>query len=435
MKSLWQNTAELPQFPRLDGDLKTDVLIIGGGLAGILCAWELHNAGINYALVEAGRICHGTTGNTTAKITSQHGLLYHRLVRMFGIEQAARYYQIQEAALARYRSLAETVPCGFETKDAYVYSVDHLAKLEKEMDDLLRIGAAAQFVEKPHLPFPVAGAIRFPGQAQFHPLQFAAAIAKDLRIYEHTPVRSFDGTGYHTDRGTITAEKVIAATHFPLFNKHGAYFLKQYQHRSYVLALEGAADVDGMYVDEAKDGLSLRNAGTFLLLGGGGHRTGKTGGGWAALEQAAMKYFPQGKIKYCWAAQDCMTLDGMPYIGQYSPNTPNLLVATGFNKWGMTNAMAGAVLLRDLVQGKTGQEAALFSPARRMLHPQLALNAGSAAMHLLTPTVPRCPHMGCALKWNPQERSWDCPCHGSRFTREGKLLDGPAAGDLKRRKK
>ena len=188
--------------------------------------------------------------------------------------------------------------------------------------------------------------------------------------------------------------------------------------------------VGGMYVDEAAEGLSFRNAQGMLLLGGGSHRTGKQGGGWRELEAFAKRHYPRAHIRYRWAAQDCMTLDGVPYIGPYSARTENLYVATGFNKWGMTSAMAAAMLLTDMVQGKRPDDAPVFSPSRSMLRPQLALNALEAAASLLTPTAPRCPHMGCALKWNAQEHSWDCPCHGSRFTQEGGLIENPAMRDL-----
>ena len=204
-----------------------------------------------------------------------------------------------------------------------------------------------------------------------------------------------------------------------------------YQRRSYVLALENAADVAGMYVDEAEDGLSLRNAGELLLLGGGGHRTGGQGGGWKELKRCAARYYPASRERARWAAQDCMTLDGVPYVGPYSARTQGLYVATGFNKWGMTSSMAAAMLLGDLVTGRENPWAPVFSPSRTILRPQLAVNAAEAVLSLLKPARPRCPHMGCALKWNPQERTWDCPCHGSRFTREGRLIDNPATGDLK----
>ena len=171
-------------------------------------------------------------------------------------------------------------------------------------------------------------------------------------------------------------------------------------------------------------------AGVGLLLGGGGHRTGKPGGGWEELEAFARRYFPNSRETCRWAAQDCMTLDGVPYIGQYGRHTPGLYVATGFNKWGMTSSMTAAMVLSDLVQGKRNPYAAVFSPARTVLRPQLLANLAEATASLLTVSKPRCPHMGCALKWNPLERTWDCPCHGSRFTEDGELLDNPATGGL-----
>ena len=232
-----------------------------------------------------------------------------------------------------------------------------------------------------------------------------------------------------TDRGKITAGKIIVATHFPILNKHGLYPLKLYQHRSYVIALKGAQTVKGMYVDESDKGLSFRNYGDLLLLGGGGHRTGKQGGCWHELEEFAKKYYKNAEIVAKWATQDCMTLDGAPYIGQYSKNTPNVFVATGFNKWGMTNAMVAADILCNLVQNKANRYAEVFSPSRTMFRPQLAVNAFESTVGLLTPTTPRCPHLGCALKYNHAEHSWDCPCHGSRFTEHGELIDNPATDD------
>ena len=431
LNSLWAENLQIPSFPALQKDLKTDVLIIGGGMAGILCAHKLARSGVDYALIEADEICHGVTRNTTAKITSQHGLCYHKLLRRFGEDKARMYYDINQMALEEFRQLASSVACDFETKSNYSFNTHSEETLEREMLALeqLRIGHA--FVQKLPIPVAAGGAIRFQNQGQFHPLKLVSEIAKDLRIYAHTPAREFVGNTVLTDRGRITADKIIVATHFPILNKHGMYFLKMYQKRSYVLALENAQQVTGMYLDEGKDGFSFRNYGELLLLGGGGHRTGKSGGGWAALEEFAKKHYPDARIKYRWATQDCMSLDGVPYIGQYSKNTPNLYVATGFNKWGMTSSMAAAMILTDLVQGKPNIFADVFDPSRTMLRPQLLVNGFEAVTHLLKPTTPRCPHMGCALKWNKQEHSWDGPCHGSRFSKEGKLLDNPATADMK----
>ena len=429
--SIWAKNTNMPTFKSLRQDLKTDVLIIGGGMAGILCAWKLHQAGVRYALVEADTIMSGISRNTTAKPTSQHGLIYHKLLQRFGPEKARQYWQANEDALGQFRQLAQTIPCDLEAKPNYIYAIQNPKTLEKEWAALEQLRIPASFHDTLPLPFPVDGAICFPNQAQFHPLKFAAGITGDLHIYEHTPVRSFEGNTVATDQCRITAEQIIVTTHFPINNKHGLYFLKQYQHRSYVLALENGPQLEGMYLDDDAVGLSFRNYGPCLLLGGGGHRTGKSGGNWAELESFSRKYYPNAKEVCRWATQDCMTLDGLPYIGRYSKNTPNLYVATGFNKWGMTSSMAAATLLTDLVQGIPNPNASLFDPSRSILRPQLAINAWEASVNLLTPTKPRCPHLGCALKWNPAERSWDCPCHGSRFTEDGRLLDNPANGDLK----
>lgn len=427
--SIWTDTASLPEFPRLRGSLKTDVLIIGGGLAGLLCAYRLNKAGVNCVLLEAERLCGGITKNTTAKITSQHGLIYHKLTQTFGKEKARMYLHANQLALKEYRELCKTVSCDFAEKDAFVYSA-RSGDIEQELNELHRLGYPAEFSSSLPIPLQNVSALRFKHQAQFHPLKFAAHIARGLHIYEHTPVRQMVGCTAVTDLGKIRADKVIVATHFPFINKHGMYFLKLYQQRSYVLALEGAQDVGGMYIGAEENSLSFRNADGLLLLGGGGHRTGKTGGNWAELRSFAGAHYPGTKALYQWATQDCVTLDGVPYIGQYGKNTPNLFVTTGFNKWGMTNAMAGAMILSDLVQGKENPYAPVFSPSRSILHPQLFTNAMETTSNLLRFTKKRCPHLGCALKWNPQERSWDCPCHGSRFTEDGKLIDNPATGDL-----
>lgn len=431
MRSLWQSTAKLPRFPSLHGDIHTDVLIIGGGMAGLLTAYFLRQRGVDCVLVEKDRICGGTTGFTTAKITAQHGLIYHKLLQKFGIEAAKGYLAVQQDAVEEYARLCEHIDCDFARKDNYVYSTDNAAKLMDELNALQQIGATASFIHELPLPFAVSGAVRFSGQAQFHPLKFAAAIAEGLPIYENTFVREMVGNTAITDQGKISAEQVVVATHFPFLNKHGSYFLKLYQHRSYVIALQNAPLVGGMYVDEQRTGLSFRDYGDYLLLGGGGHRTGKPGGNWEELRFFIKLHYPGAKEQYDWAAQDCMSLDDIPYIGRYGKNTHGLYVATGFNKWGMTGSMVSAKLLSDMVCGKENEYAPLFDPSRSILQPQLAINGLEATVNLLTPTVKRCPHLGCALKWNKAEHSWDCPCHGSRFSPEGKVLDNPANGDSK----
>ena len=430
MDSIWEKDAQMPRFFQLDGDLNTDILVIGGGLSGLLCAYQLTQAGVDCALVEQNRLMQGVSGRTTAKITAQHGLIYHKLLEKFGKEKAKLYYQANADALATFRSMAEKIDCDFSQQTNYIYQTDGVDKLGRELDACQQLGIPAQWEDTLPLPFSVAGAVGFDDQAQFHPLKFAAHIAKGLKIYENTKVLEFLGSRVKTSRGNITAKKIIVATHFPLLNKHGVFFLKLYQQRSYVIALENAGQVDGMYLDCAENGLSIRSAGSWLLLGGGGHRTGKQGAGWKLPQWAAKEYYPQGKIVARWATQDCMTLDGIPYIGRYSKATPDLYVATGFQKWGMSTSMVAASILTDLVQGKENPYAPLFSPRRSILHKQLLCNTLETTVNLLRPTKPRCPHLGCALRWNEAERSWDCACHGSRFDKNGKVLNNPATDDL-----
>lgn len=431
MNSLWTETAHIPGFSSFRGDMKTDVLIIGGGMSGLLCAYLLEQAGVDYILVEADTICSGITKNTTAKITAQHGLVYDKLIQEFGVEKAGLYLRANEAAIDKYRELCKDIDCDFETKDSYVYSISHRDKLEAEIQALEKIGYNAEYVRNIPLPMENQGAVRFSGQAQFHPLKFVASMADSLHIYEHTKITELAIGSAKTEHGTITADQIIVATHFPILNKHGGYFLKMYQSRSYVLALENAQDVNEMYLDECDTGLSFRNYRNLLLLGGGDHRTGKQGGSWNELHDFVKEHYPKSREVYRWATQDCMTLDQVPYIGTYGKHTQGFYVSTGFNKWGMTSSMVAAMLLRDRVLGVENEYAEVFDPHRTVLRSQLFVNAAEATANLLTISGKRCPHLGCALKWNQEEHTWDCPCHGSRFTENGELVDNPATDDLK----
>lgn len=431
MQSIWTKTTEIENFESLNNDIRTDVLIIGGGITGILCGYMLKSAGIDCVVAEADRIFSGTTKNTTAKITYLHGCIYDKMIKRYGLQTAKLYAEAQIDAICEYRKLSEEFPCDFKQMCSYVYSLENLNKIKKEVYALQKIGLDAKFVKDTSLPFKIQGAVCVEDQAQFNPLMLLKELAKDLRIFENTRVLEFKPAHVVTDKGKIYANKIIVATHFPLNNKHGSYFLKMYQHRSYVLALKNCDILDGMYVDESKKGMSFRNYNNMLLIGGGGHRTGKQGGNWTELLRFAKKYYPDAKEVLRWAAQDCMTLDDIPYIGQYSKSTSDLYVATGFNKWGMTSSMVSAKILKDIMLGKPNRYLSVFNPSRSIVHPQLAINGFETLTSLLTPVAPRCPHLGCALKYNPHEHSWDCKCHGSRFDEKGKVIDNPANGDLK----
>lgn len=431
MESIWRESISPKSFEPLKEDIKTDVLIVGGGIVGILCAHRLTSLGVNCIVVEADRICRNVTSDTTAKITVQHGLIYDKLIKKYGLNFAKLYYEAQKEGLAYLSSLCGETGCDYETQDSFVYSINNRRKIEKEADAYRRLKIESMFCERVDLPIETVGAVCIKNQGQFNPLKLCLTLAEKIKIYEQTKVLEFFSGGVITNRGKITAQKIIIATHFPIINKHGGYFLKMYQHRSYVLALKNAYIPKGMYVDENLKGLSFRGYKDMLLLGGGSHRTGKKGGNWQELRDFAKDNYPDFKEQAFWATQDCMTLDSVAYIGQYSKNTPNLYVATGFNKWGMTSSALSALILSDLIRGKENDFAKIFSPQRTILHPQLMINLFESTINLITPTVPRCPHLGCALKYNEYEHSWDCVCHGSRFDEKGKLINNPATDDKK----
>ena len=432
MESIWQKTVSMPEFPAIEGTCTTDVAIIGGGMTGILTAFFLRRNGVDCMVLEKERICSGTTAGTTAKLSVQHGLIYHELIKTKGAELAGAYLSANRRALGMWEKLTKEIDCDYQQTDSYIYSMERRRVLEEELEALRRIGGTAEFCENPGLPMKVAGAVKIPRQAQFHPLKWVAAIAGELPIYENTFVKEYREHSLLTEDGEIRAKQVVVATHFPMFSKHGGYFLKLYQDRSYVLALRQVPEIKGCFRDEKERGLSFRMFGDILLLGGGSHRTGKNGGNWEELRAFAKEYYPRAEEVCAWAAQDCISLDRRPYIGLYSKHTPELYVASGFHKWGMTGAMLAALVLTDRILGRRNEYEALFCPDRVMKKTKLLVNGMEATKNLLTISGKRCPHLGCALKWNRAEQSWDCPCHGSRFSETGKLLNNPANGDLRK---
>lgn len=430
MEFLWTKGVTPPKFPALEGSVDTDVLVIGGGMAGVLCALRLQEAGADYLLAEGGRVGNGITKGTTAVLTAQHDTLYRDMVRSFGVEKAALYLQANLRAVEQFGALAQRIPCDFERRPSVMYTQREDPRLEREAAAVQALGFDAGFVRRTELPFPVAGAVIYPGMAQFHPLKFLYGAAQGLRIREHTPVERLDGTTAYTARGRIRARKVIVATHFPLVNRHGLYFMKLYQRRSFVIALEHGPALGCTAVDAAENGIYLRSYGGLLLVGGGDRRTGKRDGGFGLPRAFARHWFPHARERYAWANQDCVSLDGLPYIGPYSAGLPDVYVASGFGLWGMTTSMVAAGLLTDLALGRENELEAVFAPGRSMLTGQLAANLGTTMLEFARPTARRCTHMGCALRWNGTERTWDCPCHGSRFTAQGQCIDGPAQRDL-----
>lgn len=472
MDPIWTDGIVLPHFPTLQKDLQTDVAVIGGGFAGILTAYFLQKRGLQTVILEAATIASGQSGRTTAKITSQHGLIYSRLYDNFGEKTMRGYAAAHENAIRAYAALIEQehIDCDFERRPACLYTtrVPEILKREQSLATLCGIHAALR--TKSELPFPVAGVLQYENQASFHPQKFIGALAAGLEIYENTRVLSVEGHMLTTDHAHVQAKNIVFACHYPFVNVPGFYFARMHQERSYVLALQGAASLQGMYYGIDPDGYSFRPAGRYLLLGGGNHRAGENdaGGAYQALQTAAGQFFPGATVIRQWSAQDCMTPDGIPYIGQYAASTPDWYVATGFGKWGMTSSMVAAQLISDLICDGKSPYAGIFDPGRftvtesaravaaEMAHAVKGLAKG--AFHIPQKTLDslpmghggviefegqragvyrdeqgkiyavnvRCPHLGCELAWNPDEKSWDCPCHGSRFDYCGNLLDNPA---------
>lgn len=437
MDSIWSESCTLTERDSLNSDCVVDAVVIGAGMAGLLTAFLLQQQGMQVVVLEGKKTASGVTRNTTAKITSQHDLTYDKLIREFGLEKAEQYAWANQNAIQMYRDIIQNrqIECDLEVLPAFVYTMRDQKKIEDEVIAARKLGIKAEYTQKTDLPFQVKAAVRFEEQAQFHPLKFLKNISSDLTIYENTMVHEIRDDLVITNRGRVTAEHIVVATHFPIINIPGWYFARMHQERSYVLALENAGQVHGMYIDEDSAGYSFRNWGEYLLLGGAGHRTGKNPDGkrYDQLRQVAQQMYPQSREAGRWSAQDCVTWDNVPYIGRYSSSIPNLYVATGFRKWGMTTSMVSAQIITDMIFGKKNKCADVFSPQR--FNAQASMKnlitdgahsvAGLTAGAFASPEH-RCTHLGCKLQWNPDEGTWDCPCHGSRFSPDGKMLDNPA---------
>lgn len=452
MESIWMSETKIRKRESLPGDIEASAVVIGAGLTGILTAYYLKQAGIQTVVLEADRIGSGQTKNTTAKITSQHGLIYDRLTKSFGSRMAAHYAMANERAVGEYERLIleKEIACDFVRCPAFLYSEDMNggeAALRKEAAAAKALGIEASFEKDSELPFSIAGTVKFENQARFHPLKFLDRLSGEVTVYEGTKALKVEGGRVMTEKGCVTAEYVVFASHFPFINVPGYYFARMYQERSYAAALTDAAEMEGMYLGIDRGGLSFRSRKGMLLIGGGSHRTGvnRQGGRYAMLRGRAQKLYPGCRETAHWSAQDCMTLDGVPYIGRFSAGKSGWYVATGFGKWGMTGAMVSARILTSLIAGCVCEEADIFSPQRRM-------GAGAAkeflshgiytvkglSKHFLPygrgEIIPNCPHMGCRMEWNPETQSYDCPCHGSRFDSKGRLLDDPAQTDCRKKR-
>ena len=476
MESVWNSGFNFTPRESLSEDIECDIAIIGAGMAGLLTAYMLNKSGRNVVVIDAKSIGSGNTKNTTAKITSQHDLIYNKLIKEFGEEKARQYAKANELAIKKYKEIIdeEKIDCDFEEKDAYVYSLNDTQNIKDECEAAKKLGIDAELVNEVSLPFDIEGALKFKHQAQFNPLKFLKPISEKLAIYENTRALEIKENLVVTNGGNISANHIIVATHFPFVNVPGYYFMRMHQERSYVLALENAQDVNGMYIDNDKNGYSFRNYKNLLLLGGVSQRTGENenGGAYEKLRKVAKELYPNCIEKYHWSAQDCIALDTIPYIGHYSSKIPNLYVATGFKKWGMTSSMVASMIISDMILENENDFSELFSPKRFDMSASMKNAANDiiiTAKNFIAQRIDipeehidniekgnggiieykgqkagvykdkdgkvfavktKCPHLGCELHWNADELTWDCPCHGSRFDYKGNWVESPATKSL-----
>ncbi len=465
-KSLWTSTCEMKERPTLTKDFtETEAIVIGAGLAGLLTAYMLQDKGIETMVIESNRIGSGTSAYTTGKITAQHNLIYDRLISGPGIEKARQYATANMEAINSFQSLAdkESIDCSYEKKPSYLYTMkkESIDLLKKEAQAATKLGIPNAFLKEEDLakstewalPHPAKAALVFFEQAQYHPLKFMEGIAKNLRIYEKTRAIDVELGGsktasqksekslVFTEAGKISAQYVVFTCHFPFLIMPGYYFARMYQDRTYIIALDGGPQINGLYLGIDQPIWSFRNHENYLLVVGAAHRTGenKVGGEYENIRKEALKWFPDGLEKYSWSTQDCMPLDGIPYIGQYASDRPNWYIATGFQKWGMSSSMVAADIISSSISQTPFRVAIegddVFSPHRftvptsaKEMWDDVKIISGGLYNGAFSPheEVGKCSHMGCQLSWNPEEKSWDCPCHGSRFTIDGEVISGPA---------
>lgn len=493
-KSLWlQQSAD--KYPEVKKSMETKIAIVGGGITGITAAYLLAKSGIQTVLVEADKIVHGTTGHTTAKISAQHGLIYDKLIQDLGIEKASLYYQANAEAMKLIADLIQEhqIDCDYESQDAYVYTNDmeKLDQLDAEYKAYEKLGIKGELLAEMPLDLPHKAAIKMPNQAQFHPVKYVQALAhlaaeKGAQLFENSSAVDIEYSSKPQvilrNGAKITCEHVIIASHYPFWDKNGLFFAKLEPQRSYINAVKSPLKYPGgMYINAEQPTRSIRKMdteqGELWLIGGDSHKTGQGEPEiehFKALQKFAEEHFQAEETLYRWSAQDPITLDHVPYIGQVTDSKDNVWISTGYAKWGMTQGTIAAKHLCNLILGKETPYGKLYNPSRfksvETIKNTFTYNMDTAK-HLVKSKLDfqnedieqldtdqaavtringqrtgayrdennklflvdtTCTHLGCEVNWNSGERSWDCPCHGSRFSFTGEVLEGPATKPLKR---
>jgi glycine/D-amino acid oxidase-like deaminating enzyme/nitrite reductase/ring-hydroxylating ferredoxin subunit len=493
--SVWSATSELPRFPTLAEEIDVDVAVVGGGITGVSVAHRLKAAGKRVALLEMGRIGQGTTGYTTAKLTVGQSLVYARLRSAHGAEAARLFAESNREAIVQMGELVTElgIECDWERTSNYVYteSSSRLGELDDELQAMREAGIAAELTHRTELPFPVAGAIRVDDQAQLHPLKYLAGLVAGLagegsHVFEGTratAVRTGECCVVETNRARVRAGRVVLATQLPFLDR-GLFVALAHPRKSYAVAtvVDEASAPTSMYISIDEPTRSIRSTPgegrTRRLIVGG--ESGRPGERSQRERYEALAAFMQDQFgaeaELSWSAHDYMPADGLPYIGRLRRQDARIHVATGFAKWGLTKATIAAEVIGDAVLDRPNPWARLYDPGRltprasaravatenaqvalRFLGDRLRPRPGEADLQRLAPGAgavvriggrhlavcrddsgaqhvlsARCPHLGCIVGWNDADRTWECPCHGSRFTAEGELVQGPATRGLER---
>lgn len=493
--SFWIETTNKTNYPKLKKDINVDVCIVGGGIVSAITAYLLADSGLNICILEKDRVCTGVTANTTGKITSQHGLFYNYLENNFSINFAKEYLQSNEEAISLIKNIVEkeNIDCDFEIQDSYVFttSKQEVSKIRDEVETVKKLGLNAEYLTKIPLPIKdILAAIKFPNQAQFHARKYTLKLfdiisKKGVNIFENSKVidikHNEDSYSIYTDSSVVKSKFLVMTTHYPIKNFPGFYFLKMYQSKSYAIAVDTKEDLfSGMYINSWDPVISFRTApyndSRLLIVVGSDHKTGATDikieDRFRNLENYIRSIYPNMEVKYRWSTEDCISLDKVPYIGEFSNLYKNMYIATGFKKWGMTSSHVAGKIISDKILGKEPKYAEIYKATRlepiknikefgNMLKEStysLVINKIKPALNSLDDipngnggivnynndkigvykddsgkifaVKPICKHLGCELSWNNLEKTWDCPCHGSRYDYTGKIITEPTKKNL-----
>ncbi len=474
MNTFWNDNISKKDFPALKEDISCDALVVGGGLCGVLTAYKLNKSGLRVVLVEKETLGSGQSSLTTAKITLAHGEIFNTIRKNFGDEATKIYAKCGLDAIDDYRKIIknERIDCDFKSQCAYLYSLYGERHVKTEYEAAVAAGVHCSIVYDTTLPFEIKAAIKFPSQAVFHPLKFIYELSRGLEIYENTNVLEFSAGKVVCENGTITAKNIIITTNYPSVGDLKLLLpLKLHRKMAHACAFSGTGDLGAMFIG-IDGGYNYRSHGDTLIVSGENHVSGEgVPGVYERIIQDTKKNFPEAELITSWSAEDSTAVDILPYIGKFRSGQVDLFTATGFRTWGMTMSMTAATLIRDIILGQDNPATELFSPSRfkfssaeglggmvsrtakgiiasRFSLPEeevgkLGRGCGKIVMHMgrkvaayvdedgnVHTCEPYCPHRKCELKWNSDDKTWDCPCHGSRFDYDGNLLTGPATKNI-----